>query len=182
MPIPVKLVHLNKCPILAPLGVLTPDALERTQIDKSVCLERQAQLKQDSQVREKMDFVFSEGREFAKNPDVDQQLYDGFFSPADKAQMRIIRDANPEALGSLDIQLGDERIKPLLFRYRARHYFHTLTDQEQRQWLGYCRDKFEQELPDYMLNLERLGEEHQADEKKMRVLKAVFQYVQKLVS
>lgn len=181
-PIPVKLVHLNKSPILAPLGVLTSDALERTQIDKAACLDKLALLKQDFEIREKLDFVFSQGRDYPKNPDVDQQLYDGFFSPADKAQMQIIRDAKPEVLGSLDIQFADERIKPLLFRYRARHHFHTLTDQEQKQWLGYCRDKFEQELPDFMLNLERLGEQHQADEKKMRVLKAVFQYVQQLVS
>ncbi|WP_261817288.1 exodeoxyribonuclease I [Vibrio gallicus] len=182
VPIPLKLVHLNKCPILAPLGVLTDDAITRTEIDKADCLSKLEQLKHSDDIREKLDQVFSAAREFAKSCDVDQQLYDGFFNPSDKAQMQIIREADPQALGSMDLQVKDDRIKPLLFKYRARHYFQTLTDQEQKQWLLLCRDKFEQELPEYMLNLEHLGEQYQSDERKMRVLKAVYQYVQQLVS
>ncbi|MEZ9511421.1 exodeoxyribonuclease I [Vibrio breoganii] len=182
LPIPVKLVHLNKCPILAPLGVLTADAIERTQIDKEECLRRQQLLQQHPQIREKLDAVFAENREFPTSPNIEEQLYNGFFSPSDKAQMRIIRDAKPEVLGSLDIQVTDPRIAPLLFNYRARNFFHTLTDKEQKRWLLHCRDKFEQELPNYMLNLENLGAQHQGDEHKMKILKAIYHYVEQLVS
>ncbi|GAD89810.1 MULTISPECIES: exodeoxyribonuclease I [Vibrio] len=182
LPIPVKLVHLNKCPILAPLGVLTAEAEQRTQLNREQCIQTQHRLLQHPEIREKLDAVFSQNREYAANNKVDEQLYDGFFSPADKAQMRIIREAEPEVLGALDIQVSDPRIMPLLFNYRARNFFHTLTDQEQKQWLRQCRDMFENELPNYMLNLENLGSQYQDDEQKMKILKAVYHYVQKLVS
>lgn len=181
-PIPVKLIHLNKCPILAPLGVLTSEAEARTGIDKARCLANQALLQQHTEIREKLDQVFREPRQYSASTNVEEQLYDGFFSPSDKAQMRIIREARPEVLGVLDIKVADPRIMPLLFNYRARNFFHTLTDQEQKQWLHHCRDQFEQELPKYMLNLQALGEQHQGDEHKMRVLQAVYNYVKQLVS
>ncbi|GAL09882.1 exodeoxyribonuclease I [Vibrio astriarenae] len=96
--------------------------------------------------------------------------------------MDIILSQPPEALGSLDISFDDERIKPLLFRYRARHYPWTLTETEQQRWMSHCRDYFETRLPDYTLNLENLAHEHETDEHKMRVLKSVYEYVSKLVS
>ncbi|MBJ3950909.1 exodeoxyribonuclease I, partial [Salmonella enterica subsp. enterica serovar Kentucky] len=60
--------------------------------------------------------VFSQEREFNQESDVDSQLYAGFFSPADRAAMEIIRTTAPENLGSLAIQVADKRIEPLLFR------------------------------------------------------------------
>ncbi|CAM3033021.1 exodeoxyribonuclease I [Vibrio rarus] len=182
LPIPVKLIHLNKCPILAPIGVLTAEATQRTQIDKQQCLNNQQALLQHPQIREKLDRVFAEPRTFVTNDNVDEQLYNGFFSPSDKAQMQIIRQAKPEVLGALDIQVSDQRIAPLLFNFRARNYFHTLTDQEQKQWLRYCRDKFEKELPNYMLNLENLVSQHQGDERKVKIIRALYTYVTQLVS
>ncbi|CSC68023.1 exonuclease I [Vibrio cholerae] len=94
--------------------------------------------------------------------------------------MEIIRTTAPENLGSLAIRVADKRIEPLLFRYRARHYPHTLTDTEQRRWAAHCRDYFERNLEGYMLNLENLVHEHQADPKKMAILKSVYHYVEKL--
>jgi exodeoxyribonuclease-1 len=182
LPIPVKLVHLNKCPILAPMGVLTNDAEIRTGINKAQCLSTQALLTQHPEIREKLDQIFSESKSYPVSPLVEEQLYNGFFSASDKAQIRLIKDAQPEILGVLDIKVADPRIMPLLFNYRARNFFHTLTDQEQKQWLQHCRDHFEQELPNYMLNLQNLGEEHQGDEAKMKVLQAVYNYVKQLVT
>ncbi len=73
-------------------------------------------------------------REYEKSDDVDTQLYDGFFSPADKTAMNIIRETDPNNLAALDITFSDERIKPLLFRYRARHFPWTLDESEQLKW------------------------------------------------
>ncbi|QSA18421.1 exodeoxyribonuclease I, partial [Vibrio furnissii] len=89
---------------------------------------------------------------------------------------------NPELLGELDITFSDKRIEPLLFRYRARNFPLTLDDEEQRRWANHCRDYYETHLPDYMLNLENLVHEHESDEKKIAILKSVYQYVEKLAS
>ncbi|MCG3737521.1 exodeoxyribonuclease I [Vibrio cincinnatiensis] len=180
LPVPIKLVHLNKCPILAPAKTLTADNAAVIGIDREQCLANLALLRQHPEIREKLVALFAIEREFPATADVDSQLYDGFFSPSDKAGMEIIRSSHPELLGSLDIQFSDPRIAPLLFRYRARHYPWTLNDTEQRRWANHCRDYFETCLPSYMLSLENLVQEHQSDEKKMAILKSVYRYVESL--
>jgi len=182
LPIPVKLVHLNKCPILAPAKTLTADNAEKIGIDREQCLKNLALIKQHPEIREKLIGLYGNEPDYEVNPDVDTQLYNGFFSPADKAAMDIIRSAKPEDLGSLDISFKDARIQPLLFKYRARHFPWTLDESEQQQWALHCRDYFESRLPDYMLNLENLVHEHESDENKLAILKSIYRYVEKLVS
>lgn len=181
-PIPVKLVQLNKCPTLAPAKTLTAENAEKIGIDREQCLKNLALIKQHPEIREKLTELYSNERQYDKNPDVDTQLYDGFFSPADKAAMDIIRNAKPEDLGDLDISFSDDRIAPLLFRYRARHYPHTLSEGEQQKWAAHCRDYYESRIEEYMLNLENLAHEHESDETKLAILKSVYRYVEKLVS
>ena len=182
LPVPVKLVHLNKCPILAPAKTLTAENAANIGINREQCLENLARLRQTPEVREKLIGLYSIDREYAKDNDVDSMLYDGFFSPADKASMDIIRQTDPNNLAALDISFNDDRIAPLLFRYRARNFPATLDESEQQRWANHCRDYFESRIEDYMLNLENLVHEHESDEKKLAILKSVYQYVQKLVS
>ncbi|NIY93523.1 exodeoxyribonuclease I [Vibrio diazotrophicus] len=182
LPVPVKLVHLNKCPILAPAKTLTAENAEKIGINREQCLENLALIKQHPEIREKLVALFSIEREYEQNTDVDTQLYDGFFSPTDKASMEIIRSTPAENLAAMDITFADKRIEPLLFRYRARHFPWTLDENEQRRWANHCRDFYESRIEDYMLNLENLVHEHESDEKKIAILKSVYQYVSKLVS
>ncbi|TMX37411.1 exodeoxyribonuclease I [Vibrio sp. Hep-1b-8] len=182
LPVPVKLVHLNKCPILAPAKTLTADNAEKIGINREKCLENLALLRQHPEVREKLIGIYAIEREYEKSSDVDNMLYDGFFSPADKAAMDIIRETDPNNLAALDIAFSDQRIVPLLFRYRARNYPWTLDELEQQRWASHCRDYFESRIEEYMLNLENLVHEHESDQKKIAILKSIYQYVQKRVS
>ncbi|HFQ4953908.1 TPA: exodeoxyribonuclease I [Vibrio vulnificus] len=182
LPVPVKLVHLNKCPILAPAKTLTAENAANIGIDREQCLANLALIRQHPEVREKLVQLFSIEREFEKSHDVDTLLYDGFFSPTDKASMDIIRQTDPTHLAALDITFNDKRIEPLLFRYRARNYPWTLDENEQRRWANHCREYFESRIEEYMLNLENLVHEHESDEKKMAILKSVYRYTESLIS
>lgn len=182
LPVPVKLVHLNKCPILAPAKTLTAENAANIGIDREQCLKHLALLRQNPEIREKLIGLHSIERQFESSDDVDTKLYEGFFSPADKASMDIIRQADPQNLGSLDITFRDPRIESLLFRYRARNYPWTLSESEQQRWANHSREYFESRIESYMLNLENLVHEHESDEKKIALLKSVYQYVEKLVS
>jgi len=181
-PVPIKLVHLNKCPILAPAKTLTAENAASIGIDREQCLKNLAVLRQHPEVREKLIAIYSVEREYEKSDNVDTQLYANFFSPADKASMDIIRSTDPNNLAALDITFNDARIEPLLFRYRARHYPWTLDEAEQQRWANHCREYFESRLEDYMLNLENLVHEYETDEKKIAILKSVYQYVMELTS
>ncbi|MEA9391642.1 exodeoxyribonuclease I [Acerihabitans sp. TG2] len=179
--VPIKLVHINKCPVLAPANTLRPQDAERLGIDRQRCLDNLRLLREHPQVREKVVALFADAAPFAGSDNVDAQLYDGFFGEADRSTMAIILETDPVNLPALDISFVDPRLEPLLFRYRARNFPQTLDDGEQQRWLAYRKSVFtEATLETYLANLQQLYIEHEADETKTRLLKALFDYMQEL--
>lgn len=182
-PVPIKLVHINKCPVLAPASTLRPEDAERLGIDRQYCLANLALLRQHVAVREKVVTLFAEAEPFTPSADVDAQLYDGFFSDADRAGMTIIRQTAPQNLPALDLTFNDPRVNPLLFRYRARNFPGTLDDREQQRWLQHRREALNAErVQAFLLELESLASLHEEDAEKMAQLKALYHYAQALVS
>ncbi|RJL54861.1 exodeoxyribonuclease I [Pectobacterium carotovorum] len=180
--VPLKLVHINKCPVLAPANTLRPEDAERLGIDRQRCLDNLALLRNNASVREKVVELFAEAPAFAASDDVDLRLYDGFFGDADRMAMKIIQETAPQNLPALDLTFADNRLEPLLFRYRARNFPGTLDDREQQRWLQHRRAVFTPErLQDYLSELSNLYQLHEDDKEKMAQLKALYAYAQELV-
>ncbi|CDL79781.1 exodeoxyribonuclease I [Xenorhabdus cabanillasii] len=180
-PVPIKLVHINKCPIIAPENTLRPQDAERVGLDRNQCAQNLAILRSNPQIREKVVELFSHSEEFPESDNVDAKLYSGFFSDADKTAMEIIRETTPQNLPALDLTFQDIRIKALLFRYRARNYPATLDYDEQQRWLQHRREILTQEnITQYFATIEQLFIEHQSDEEKCRQLKALIDYAVQL--
>ncbi|WP_335912656.1 MULTISPECIES: exodeoxyribonuclease I [Shewanella] len=178
LPIPVKQVHINKCPFIATAKTLTDEAAARIGFDKAFAREQYKRLRQHPQIRTKLASLFDTPRD---NPitDPDLMLYSGgFFSPADKAKMEMIRHTAPDNLAALDLSFDDSRLKEMLFRYRARNYPSTLTDKETLRWHEFCQQRLND--PDYVIRLENLLEETAENESHQRLLKALVQYLQAL--
>ncbi|MBN3097241.1 exodeoxyribonuclease I [Pectobacterium brasiliense] len=180
--VPLKLVHINKCPVLAPANTLRPEDAERLGIDRQRCLDNLALLRNNASVREKVVELFAEAPAFTASDDVDLRLYDGFFGDADRMAMKIIQETAPQNLPALDLTFADNRLEPLLFRYRARNFPGTLDDREQQRWLQHRRAVFTPErLQDYLSDLSNLYQLHEDDKEKMAQLKALYAYAQELV-
>ncbi|MBC8944599.1 MULTISPECIES: exodeoxyribonuclease I [Xenorhabdus] len=180
-PVPIKLVHINKCPIIAPENTLRHQDAERVGLDRNQCAQNLAILRSNPQIREKVVELFSHPEEFPESDNVDAKLYSGFFSDADKTAMEIIRETTPQNLPALDLTFQDTRIKALLFRYRARNYPATLDYDEQQRWLQHRREILTQEnITQYFATIEQLFIEHQSDEEKCRQLKALIDYAVQL--
>lgn len=180
-PAPIKLVHINKCPVLTPANTLRPEDAERLGIDRQLCLDNLKTLRQHPEIREKVLAIYSEAEPFPPSDNVDTQLYDGFFGDADRTAMGIILETDPVNLPALDISFVDSRLAPLLFRYRARNFPQTLDDDEQQRWLAYRKQVFSADrLQTYVETLERLYTEHQDNENHLRLLKALYDYLQQL--
>ncbi|MBN3122971.1 exodeoxyribonuclease I [Pectobacterium brasiliense] len=180
--VPLKLVHINKSPVLAPANTLRPEDAERLGIDRQRCLDNLALLRSNASVREKVVELFAEAPAFAASDDVDLRLYDGFFGDADRMAMKIIQETAPQNLPALDLTFADNRLEPLLFRYRARNFPGTLDDREQQRWLQHRRAVFTPErLQDYLSELSNLYQLHEDDKEKMAQLKALYAYAQELV-
>ncbi|MDB6145672.1 MAG: exonuclease [Pseudomonas sp.] len=141
LPVPLKLLHINRCPVVAPLKVLRPQDQQRLQLDMAH-YQRCAQRLIDGQElwRDKLNAVY--GREdFTPSEDPEQQLYDGFLGDRDRRLCEQVRVAEPEQLARDEWPFDDERLPELLFRYRARNFAETLTVEEQQRWHAFCQTR-----------------------------------------
>lgn len=131
--IPLKQVHINKSPILAPITLLDKAASRRTRIDMNTCTAHLQKLLKARGLGAKVKSVFA-NQAFTRPDDVDAQLYSGFFADADRRVMQAIREQAPAALAGQTFAFNDARLEALLFRYRARHAPETLSAEEQTDW------------------------------------------------
>lgn len=131
--LPLKELHINKSPVVAPAKTLTPDQAERWQLSGERLRQNLTLIKNGPDITAKLHQVFNQ-RVFDDSPDVDGQLYSGFFSRADKQAMDTIHRLKPEDLGQYPNPFKDKRGDEMLFRYRARNYPDTLTEEERERW------------------------------------------------
>ncbi|MBT9097016.1 exodeoxyribonuclease I [Methylovulum psychrotolerans] len=141
--IPLKTVHINKCPVLAPMSVLRPADRERLGVDLPQCQAHLAALQAAPDIAAKVAAVFAAVGDAPGVPaDPDLALYSGgFFSDADKRQMAKIPTLPAETLAAARFPFADPRLPEMLFRYRARNYPHTLSATEAQAWRQSCVDR-----------------------------------------
>lgn len=143
-PVPLKLIHINRCPVVAPLSVLRPEDGERLQVDKADFLARAQQLVAcQGEWQDKLPQVYEE-ESFASGQDPEQQLYDGFIGDRDRRLCERVRNSDPQQLGTQAWPFDDQRLPELLFRYRARNFPTTLTSEEQQRWRTFCAQRLAQ--------------------------------------
>ena len=139
--IPLKTVHLNKCPVIVPLKTLNNESAERFQIDIPTTLHHHKMIKRMSGLQKKIQQAFSM-TQFEERTDPDTQLYGGaFFENADKEKMETIHAMTPEQLAKLTPAFNDNRLPEMLFRYRARNFPESLSSQERFDWNEYRMDR-----------------------------------------
>ena len=96
--LPLKMVHLNKCPVLVTPKLVDPATAARLNLDLDGCHANWRKL-QGYDIASKLQQVYSESG-FAERTDPERMLYDGFLSNSDKPLLRAVRDASAEQLAS----------------------------------------------------------------------------------
>ena len=141
LPVPLKLLHINRCPVVAPLNVLRAQDRERLNFDMDVCQARALRLTDAQEVwRDKLAAIYAE-EDFAPSTDPEQQLYDGFIGDRDRRLCEQVRVAEPSQLARQQWPFDDHRLPELLFRYRARNFPDTLDNDEQQRWKLFCQQR-----------------------------------------
>jgi exodeoxyribonuclease-1 len=184
--IALKAVHLNKCPILAPLKTLLPAQAARLQLDLEQCKRNQAAIHAEIKtVAAKVQAVFKLG-EFEPNTDPEQDLYGGFVSDDDRRLCDAITRMSGAELSSHEPRFRDSRLHELLFRYRARHFPETLNPAERDEWQNWRSKRLEYapdgglSLQDYRDLIVQLQFKHQGDPDKQRVLAELVAWANKI--
>lgn len=132
--VPLKEVHLNRCPAVVAWEHLRPADLDRLGIDPAVIGQRAARLREAGPaLAEKVRRVFADDRERVP-ADADAGLYDGFLGDADRRRCAAVRATPPATLAARDFGFDDPRLAELLFRYRARNWPASLAPAERERW------------------------------------------------
>ncbi|WP_299071482.1 exodeoxyribonuclease I [uncultured Paraglaciecola sp.] len=185
--LPIKLIHINKCPVIAPAKTLSAESAERLGIDRQLCLSNLQKIKANLDFKKKLQDVFTQNEQSTKL-DPEHALYSGgFFSSADKNLMSQVVNANVQDLTDLSLPFEDERLHTLLFRYRARNAPESLNEHEIERWQRYRHFKFfDNESPasikmsEFLALLEQMSTEYARVPEKIAILKALYNYAKNL--
>jgi exodeoxyribonuclease-1 len=132
--VPLKLVHLNKAPVLAPLTVLRPQDGQRLGIDRELIARHLGLIRGAVGLSEKVARVF-EAAERAGPIDPDAALYGGgFIGDADRRELDRLHLLPPAAWATKTPHFVDSRLPEMVFRYRARNYPALLEPSEAERW------------------------------------------------
>lgn len=141
LPIGLKLIHVNRCPVVAPLTVVRAQDQQRLQLDMADYQARAQMLIEAQEVwQQKLNVIYAR-EDFTPSEDPEQQLYDGFLGDRDRRLCEQVRLSDPEQLGKDTWPFDDERLPELLFRYRARNFPATLSEQEHERWQLFCQQR-----------------------------------------
>ncbi len=184
---PIKEIHYNKCPAVAPVSVLNEETSNRLGIDLDECL-RQAEIlrSQISSVKGKLISVY-QSRDFEPITNPDLALYSGgFFTPADKTQMDEIRRSDFSELAGSEFQFKDLRLEEMLFRYRARNAPESLSEEEQQRWKLFRQqclfDKEAESTLVYEELMKKLDDLQQSPDSDIEMLNNIRSYADKITA
>lgn len=143
--LPLKNIHINRCPVIVPIKALRNEDAVRLSIDLKLCRENLEKIRNESDLPEKIQEVFADSGS-SKESDPDVMLYSGgFFSDHDKSIMEEVRSAVPDDLRKLKPNFQDKRLPEMLFRYVARNFPESLSDEQCKRWDCYRYSRLTQD-------------------------------------
>jgi len=162
--IPLKVVHVNRAPVIVPMGTLTEEARERWRMDAADEQRHLEALRAAPGLAAKVAEVFAAAEAFPVQSDPDRDLYGGFLSDADRRRCDQVRRTPPDELAELRLGFDAPKLEELLFRYRARNWPETLNRDERLRWEEFRRERLTRPgagasivLDDYRRELSRLA-------------------------
>ena len=156
--LPVKELQYNRCPAVAPLGVLEQgDGWQKISLDLKTVQKHQNILLNHPDFAEKLRTIFENKPAFKKLPDPEAQLYDGFLNDRDRIRVEAVRNADERELADFHPEFQDERLAPLLLHYKARNFPRSLSEDDLAQWEAWRAQYLQAQLPQFMASLQRLA-------------------------
>ena len=141
--LPVKTLQYNRCPAVAPPGVLDAASQKRIGLSLRKAQANLALLKAQpgfpSNTLKALALLDTERARYQgrHNQSAETRLYDGFIEPADATLSAALRAAEPEELAETAEGLNDPRLREIAPRYKARNFSRFLSDDERSSWEAY---------------------------------------------
>lgn len=182
--LPLKSVHLNKSPmVMANLRVLSDAMAMRWGVDKAAQLENAARARDLPDMSGIWPEVFA--RPAAPALDVDEDLYGGFINDRDRRRLNDFRQLTPLQMALQRPAWDDARLAELVFRYRARNFPESLSEEETAQWHSHRADRLlrgqdgARTAPQLLDEIDALSAD--ADARAEEILGALVDYTEAIV-
>lgn len=154
--LPFKVLQYNRCPSIAPYGVIDSFSEKRLAIDHKQIKNNFQLLKSSDALIDRVQKIFEEKKKSFQTSlvpdesDPDAKLYDGFFSDSDKLAAKQVAKADSESLMTLKPNFSDGRLSGLFPLYKARNYPKSLNESERNSWESHVEQKLFKGSPSQM--------------------------------
>jgi exodeoxyribonuclease-1 len=135
--LPVKTLSTNKCPAVAPLSTLTPEAAARLHLD-AAAIQAHWRVLQASGLPAAVAAAYRAQAPHAPIEDPDGAHYSGYVN--DDAACAHVRAAPELTIGSINPGFSDPRLPELFLRYKGRNFPGALSDADRARWEA-CRSQ-----------------------------------------
>lgn len=181
--LPVKSIALNKSPIvIRQLKTLSEERAAELGINIGNALAYAAKAAQAPDLSALWEQVYQAPAK-KDRVDVDEDLYGGFVQAQDRKQLNQLRFLPEETLATTPVAFEDKRLEELFFRYRARNFPQTLSEDEQARWENLRIDRFyhgeggAMTITDFFEKIDTLSESIQS-ERDEEILGALYEYAE----
>ena len=156
--LPLSELQFNRAPAVAPLGVLEQGSgWERIHLDMETIEENKRVLLSAPHFAENIRSLFEQRPEFKSSVDAEARLYEGFLGEKDRIRVASVRNATEKELVDFHPGFDDERLSPLLLRYKARSYPRSMSEDEVMQWEEWRAARINERLPHFMNSITRVS-------------------------
>ena len=153
----VKELCLNKCPAVAPIGVLEKaNGWEKIHLTKEQIEKNLETLLKHPEFAEKMREQNESKEDFPPASEPEAAIYEGFLNDADRIKVSAVRNADENKLADFHPDFIDARLPELLLHYKGRNFPRALAADEMEKWEEYRRNRIQKQAPKFLAELETL--------------------------
>lgn len=189
--IPIKGIHINKCPVMAPLATLDSEAGARLQLDVTTAKRHLEIIRSNPDILQKVRAVFepvNTPSQMNMLDDPDTQIYTGgFFRDDDKDFFEKVHNTPENELRNLKVDCQDPRIPEMFRRFLGRNFPGLLDQGELEKWRSFCASRIlfppvEEAvgMGEYRKKLESYHQQASLPARDQKVLKALDDYARML--
>ena len=186
-PIAAKILQYNKCPAVAPMGVLTEENQQRLKIDLAEIQKNLDILRKNPHFAENLRSAFERRSEVfqdkssAEKPAPEARLFEGFVSRSDDIKIEAVRNSTDRELADFHPDFADERLTDLLLHYKARSFPKSLSSQEKELWEEYRVKNLQKMMPNFMKEFQEIANNQNLNSQEEYILEEIKLWLENIL-
>ena len=186
-PIAAKILQYNKCPAVAPIGVLTEENQQRLKIDLDEIQKNLDILRKNPHFAENHRSAFERRSEVfqdkssAEKPAPEARLFEGFVSKSDDIKIEAVRNSTDRELADFHPDFADERLTDLLLHYKARSFPKSLSSQEKELWEEYRVKNLQKMMPNFMKEFQEIANNQNLNSQEEYILEEIKLWLENIL-